>query len=129
MAEHADGSCLCGSLRFRILFPTLWSAHCHCSICRRAHGAGFVTWVGVALANFKFTADQTLHWYGSSTDSERGFCSRCGSTMLFRSLRWPGEMHVTVANVNMPLDRDPAKHVYTDTRVHWIRDLAADDQT
>ncbi len=38
------GGCLCGVVRYRIALPPLWVAHCHCSICRRAQGAGFVTW-------------------------------------------------------------------------------------
>ena len=124
--SSARGSCLCGSVRFRIRFPTLWSAHCHCTLCRRAHGAGFVTWVGAHEDRFELLTDRTLRWYGSSPDAERGFCTRCGSTLLFRSLQWPGEIHVTVANVNDPLDREPDKHVFTNTRVHWIRDLPED---
>jgi hypothetical protein len=122
-ADHAKGRCLCGSVRFRIRFPTLWSAHCHCTLCQRAHGAGFVTWVGVSDERFEVLAGDTLRWYGSTAEAERGFCTRCGSTVLFRSLKWPGEMHVTVANVDDPLDREPDKHVFTESRAHWIQEL------
>ena len=41
------GNCLCDSVRFQFELPSLFAGHCHCSMCRRAHGAGYVTWVGV----------------------------------------------------------------------------------
>lgn len=43
----ANGRCLCGALQFSVRFPTKWVAHCHCTMCRRAHGAAFVTWFEV----------------------------------------------------------------------------------
>ncbi len=49
MSEHATiaGGCLCGTVRFRVRTPTLFCAHCHCSMCRRNHGAGRAPWVTV----------------------------------------------------------------------------------
>ncbi|MGD9341034.1 MAG: GFA family protein, partial [Chromatiales bacterium] len=93
---------------------------------RRAHGAAFVTWLGydedsVAIAN----GDDTLRWYESSPGAERGFCVRCGSTIFFRSQRWPGELHITVANLDGDADRVPQAHVFWDSHVDWI-DLGAD---
>ena len=41
--SDASGKCLCGAVRFRMRFPSKWVAHCHCTMCRRAHGAAFVT--------------------------------------------------------------------------------------
>jgi hypothetical protein len=35
----AGFDCLCGAVRGRIARPSRWVAHCHCSVCRRAHGA------------------------------------------------------------------------------------------
>jgi hypothetical protein len=121
-----DGGCLCGAVRFTIGATSKWSAHCHCSLCRRAHGAAFVTWLGynedsVAIDN----GDDTLRWYESSPGAERGFCVRCGSTIFFRSKRWPGELHITVANLDGDADRVPQAHVFWDSHVDWI-DLGAD---
>lgn len=43
----ANAQCLCGDLKLEATLPSKWVAHCHCSLCRRAHGAAFVTWVGM----------------------------------------------------------------------------------
>lgn len=115
------GGCLCGGLRFRVVGPALWSAHCHCSRCQKAHGAAFVTWVGVAEDRASIEDEEgNLLWYRSSPEAERGFCRRCGSTLFFRSTRWPGELHIVRANFDGDLDREPSAHVFWDTHASWI---------
>jgi len=90
-------------------------------MCQRAHGAGYVTWVGVANEHFSLDlGEDKLVWYASSPDAERGFCSLCGSTLFFRSRRWPGETHITRANFPGAIDRMPEAHVFYDTHVDWM---------
>lgn len=113
------GSCLCGAVRFRVEAPTLWCAHCHCTMCQRTHGAAFVTWVGTAAERVTIE-DSRLTWYRSSDKAQRGFCASCGSSLFFRSERWPGEVHVTRANFHGGIDREPEGHVFFDTHVSWF---------
>ena len=120
MNATVPGRCLCGAVAFECTLPTKWVAHCHCSLCRRAHGAAFVTWAGFEQSRFRCTAgEQQLRWYRSTPEAERGFCTHCGSTLFFRSSRWPGEIHVAVANLDAPLDRAPQAHVYWNAHVDW----------
>jgi hypothetical protein len=121
MAMHTShGGCLCGYVRFRVEWPSQWVAHCHCTLCRRAHGAGYVTWFGMAEDRARIHDDAgSLRWYASSPGAERGFCARCGSSLFFRSERWPGELHITLANLDGPADRVPQAHVFWDTHVDW----------
>jgi hypothetical protein len=75
------------------------------------------------VAEEAFTITQgTEHfvWYASSEHSSRGFCSRCGTTLLFRSTLAPGEMHVTLANLDGPIDLAPQAHTFFDARVPWV---------
>ncbi len=119
-AGSVSGRCLCGALRFELILPTKWCAHCHCRMCQRAHGTALVTWVGVAESHFRLLHADSLVWYRSSPPAQRGFCNRCGSTVFFRSERWPGEVHVTLANLDGPIDRAPKAHVYYDSHVDWL---------
>lgn len=114
-----SGSCLCGSVQFSFAAPSLWCAHCHCTMCQRAHGAALVTWVGVDEKGLQFNHNGQLHWHPSSADSERGFCRECGSTLFFRSERWPGEVHIARANVDGEIDRLPASHAHWESHVDW----------
>lgn len=115
------GSCLCTAVQFQYEGPSLWCAHCHCSLCQRAHGAPVVTWVGVAEEQFQLTANHTLRWYRSSADSERGFCSCCGSTLFFRSERWPGQMHIVRTNLDSSIDTAPSVHVHCESQADWFQ--------
>ena len=115
------GECLCGTVKFEVTLPTKWCAHCHCTLCRRSHGAAFVTWFGVETDQFKFIqGEEKLTWYHSSQESKRGFCTNCGSHILFRSTKWLGETHLTLSNMIDPIDRQPQVHVFFDTHVGWL---------
>lgn len=114
------GQCLCGAVKFEVEWPSKWVAHCHCSLCRRAHGAGYVTWVGMAAERCRIDdGDGQLRWYASSPGAERGFCGRCGSPMLFRSQRWPGELHIARAHFSDAVDRAPQAHAFWNDHVDW----------
>jgi len=91
-------------------------------MCQAAHGAGIVTWVGCEESAVKINdEDHTLRWFKSSADAERGFCSRCGSPIFFRSTQWPGELHIARALFTGEIDRAPANHSFYDTHVEWMK--------
>ncbi|MCE2520679.1 MAG: GFA family protein, partial [Alphaproteobacteria bacterium] len=73
------GSCLCGAVRWLIDGPLTGMTHCHCSMCRKAHGAPFATYAAVDPESVTFLAgsDQT-GVFESSPGAVRSFCSRCG---------------------------------------------------
>ena len=119
--KSVHGGCLCGAVRFEAGLPSKWCAHCHCSMCRRAHGAGYVTWVGFDGNQFRLLqGDDRLAWYASSPGARRGFCRDCGSTMLFESERWAGETHVALACIDEAIDRQPQANVFYDAHVDWM---------
>jgi hypothetical protein len=118
--DAAEGGCQCGAVRFRIGLPPKWCAHCHCSMCRRAHGAGFVTWVGSASERFELlTGEADLRRYQSSELATRSFCGRCGTMLFFESSRWPGEIHVTLAHLDSSEGLAPQAHAYWGSRAPW----------
>lgn len=120
-AHSTHGSCLCGAVRFTATLPSRWVAHCHCTFCRRAHGAAFVTWVGLDEAAVAIADPQgALRWNESSPGARRGFCGRCGSPLFFQGERWPGELHIARALFTGPVDREPQMHAYWDTHVSWV---------
>lgn len=119
-AATRTGGCFCGAVRYRVGLPALWVAHCHCSMCRRAQGAAFVTWVGTAADRFAIeSGGEVLQRFHSSPAATRSFCGRCGSPLFFQSSRWPGEMHVTLASLDDPAGLEPQAHAYWDSRAPW----------
>jgi hypothetical protein len=119
--KRVTGSCLCGKLNFSAQLPTLWVAHCHCTLCQKNAGAAIVTWAGFNETDVTIEdSGKTLKWYSATENAYRGFCSHCGTTLFFKSARWPGELHITVVNIQQALDREPQTHVHWDTKQAWL---------
>ena len=79
------GSCLCGGVRYEITGPLVGPGNCHCSMCRKQHGAAFRSRARVQLTDFKWVQGEDLvRFYESSPGTRRGFCSVCGSPMANR---------------------------------------------
>jgi hypothetical protein len=90
-------------------------------MCRKFHGAGYVTWVGFERDQVRFTqGEDQLAWHQSSPGAQRGFCRLCGSSMFFRSERWAGELHVALACFDDTIDRHPQANVFFDNHVDWM---------
>ena len=121
MSMQAKGSCFCGAVEFTANFPSKWCSHCHCSMCRKTHGAGYVTWVGFESEQVEISrgGDQ-LNWFDSSPGAQRGFCQTCGSSLFFRSERWKGELHIALGCLDGSIDRLPQANVFFDEHVDWM---------
>ena len=120
--SSVSGSCLCGAVRFRVRLPSLFCGHCHCSMCRRNHGAGFVTWFAVPRAQLEIEAgEEDLRRYSSSAHGSRTFCTRCGSSLFCDSEKHPEQVDIPLANVEGPIDREPEIHEYYSDRASWIQ--------
>ena len=48
------GSCLCGGIKFEITGPLSGPLNCHCSQCRKQHGAPFRSRVRVEVKDFRW---------------------------------------------------------------------------
>ncbi len=115
------GGCLCGAVQFTASTPAKWCAHCHCSMCRRQHGAGYVTWVGFHSEQVELQDSKAaLQWHESSPGSRRGFCSICGSSLFFESDKWAGETHVALGCIDEPHTFQAQAHAFFDTHVNWM---------
>lgn len=81
-SEHSGG-CLCGGVRYRVRGALRDVIACHCSQCRRTSGH-FVAASGAPSADITLTNADTLVWYSSSEEAQRGFCNRCGGNLFWR---------------------------------------------
>ena len=122
--EVHEGGCLCGAVRYRIAGSLDNAAHCHCSMCRRASGAPFVTWVVVPIDGFEVVAGEPVV-YRSSADSERRFCPNCGAQLTFWTSRAADTMDVTVGTLDDPERCRANRHIWTSSQ---LRSLHVDDR-
>lgn len=117
--DERSGGCLCGALRFAVRGDALFSALCHCSICRRAAGAPAVAWAMFPLAAFRLERG-ALATYASSPGVERGFCGHCGTTLSFAADFLPGLIDLTIASFDDPAALPPQLHMWERERLAWL---------
>ncbi len=119
-AQRVSGSCLCGAVPFTVELPSLFCAHCHCTMCQRNHGAAYVTWFGAARERLSVDAgNELLTRYASSEHGSRTFCSRCGSSLFCENDHHPERVDIPLANMQGPIDRPPQMHTFFDDRPAW----------
>jgi hypothetical protein len=76
------GSCLCGEVRYQLEGAPQFINHCHCSMCRKVHGAAFGSFLHADGRGFHWTAgEQRVKTYESSPGNLRAFCTNCGSNV------------------------------------------------
>lgn len=114
-----QGVCLCGAVRYEIDGPFRNLTHCHCSMCRKHHGAPFSTFAGAPLAGFRWLSgeDRVTH-YESSANARRSFCGTCGSVtpMLMAEM---GMVFAPAGNLIGDLGVRPQAHIFVGSKAPW----------
>ena len=119
--QTIQGQCLCGGVKFEADLPAKWCAHCHCTFCRRAHGAPFVTWAGFAEERVRMLAGEDLLVnFKATPQATRSFCRACGGQIFFQGDRWPGEIHIARALLEETADLRPTAHSYFSDKASWM---------
>lgn len=106
------GSCLCGGVTFTLDKPLRNSVACHCIQCRKTSGH-YVSATQVPPGQLHITRDETLTWYRSSPEAERGFCNRCGSSLFWRHEADNGAVSVMTGTLDGHTGITTEKHIFT----------------
>ena len=115
-----QGGCLCGGIRYEISGPLTEVDNCHCSMCRRFHGAAFATYARVRAEHFRWlSGEDLLSVYETSPGNGWAFCRVCGS-----SLGVPEDGRLRDIALG-PLDSDPgvrpAEHIFVGSKAPWFQ--------
>jgi hypothetical protein len=78
------GSCLCGQVSFELRGTLDDVIACHCSQCRKQTG-NFWASTHTADKDLHFIKKESLAWFRSSHNAQRGFCRTCGSTLFWKA--------------------------------------------
>jgi hypothetical protein len=134
MNTTIKASCLCGKIRWEIDGPLevpssgdgvdvlklLSMSHCHCSRCRKAHGAPYATFLLAREEQFTITHGKGLAVrYESAPGGFRTFCGDCGSVVP-DGTAWSGYVGMPAG----PFDADPglrpASHLFVGSKAPWV---------
>ena len=113
-----SGACLCGAVRYEIARRLLDAGNCHCTMCRKAHGAAFATYAEVDPKEFSWACGEELvAFYEASPNTSRMFCSVCGSTLGGTE---GGRINaVTLGTVEGDPGIRPRSHIFVGSKAIW----------
>ena len=116
------GSCLCGGVGYHLEGDgVLVISHCHCSMCRKASGAAFASFVMVLITDFVWTrGEQLIHKYESSKGIFRCHCSCCGSPLPLQDPHL-SLMAVPAGSLDSPSCNWPHVETFTDDALPFMR--------
>lgn len=112
------GSCLCGAVTYEIAGSFLGAGHCHCGMCRKAHGAVYATWGFIRPDQFRWTSDEAhIGRYSTSPGQERCFCRKCGSPLVATHDGKVSE--VVLGSVDGDPGVRPEAHIFVRFKAPW----------
>jgi hypothetical protein len=115
-----QGHCECRRVSYEADCEVSDFSHCHCSQCRRLHGAAYATFAGVEAGKFRYlSGKEDLKIYASSDDHKRVFCGNCGSNILTSVDAYPDELYLSMGAVNGNPSLPEAYHIFVGSKAPW----------
>jgi hypothetical protein len=105
------GRCLCGAVSFEIEGPLLAPSLCHCSQCRRLHGAPGA-YTSAPITAYRITGEESLNWYPTSQRAEQAFCKICGSKLFWREVGGGTVLEATMGCLDAPTGLKLSRHIF-----------------
>lgn len=112
------GNCLCGAVKWQVDGEIDRMTHCHCSMCRKAHGAAFGTYASAAAEKFSLVSGKdAIVTYESSPGFTRAFCGACGSVVPFTGAK--GNVAMPAGCLNEDPGIRPQAHIFATQKAPW----------
>ena len=112
------GSCLCGAVTYEVSGSFIHIGNCHCSMCRKSHGAAFATWGIIDPQQLRWTSGESeIRAYESSPGRQRLFCSHCGSPLASAHDGAVGE--VVLGTLDDDPGARPMEHIFVESKASW----------
>jgi len=104
-------SCLCGAVTVTVEGELAPPDACHCTMCRKQSGHFWCS-TDIPRERVSLAGEDRLTWYQSSEKVRRGFCSTCGSFLLWDV---PGRSRLAIAmgTFDKPTGTHIEKHIFT----------------
>jgi len=123
MSGPFRGSCLCRAIQFEVDRFEPQTGNCHCSMCRKFHGAAYATLAEASRTNFRWLrGEDQLKSYTADNGSSRRFCARCGSSLTFASPAGdPDLVEIALGCFDDEVPIKPDAHIFVGSGATWAR--------
>lgn len=121
MSGPYRGSCLCAAIQFEVDEFGPRTGNCHCSMCRKFHGAAFATIAEARRDHFRWISGEDLiKGYTAENGTTRSFCSNCGSSLTFASPNQDLDLvEIALGCFDDEVPVHPDAHIYVASGANW----------
>ena len=112
------GGCLCGAIRYEATPVESENCYCHCRMCQRWTGSVIATSAIIPKQNLRITKGEPKY-YQSSSHVDRGFCSDCGSPLIFRAI-YEDWLAIQTGTLDDPEVAPPSAHYGVEGTISWL---------
>lgn len=118
--KKITGKCLCEGIKYEIEGELGPIYNCHCTKCRRWHGAAFRTRASVKTEQFHWVSgEDILSKFYSSSDTIKWFCSVCGSNLISTYEHRPDVIGIPLGGLEQDPGNRPEAHIFVASKSPW----------
>ena len=114
------GGCFCEAVRYEAEVNLHEAHYCHCKICQKTSGAPAELGVFVKPGTLKLTKAEPK-FFQTSRIGRRGFCSECGSRLIWMSPSKAEWTNVSVGSLDHPEHVVPKEHMCVESQLPWYK--------
>ena len=119
--QTLTGRCLCEGIAYEISGELGPIFNCHCSKCRRWHGAAFRTRATINVSQFIWLkGEELLSRYYSSEYVVKHFCSVCGSNLISTYDNAPETIGIPLGGLEQAPNNKPEGHIWVGSKSPWF---------
>lgn len=119
--SNIRGKCLCENVEYEISGALGPVFNCHCSKCRRWHGAPFRTRASVNISQFNILrGSDCISSYKSSDNVTKHFCKVCGSP-LHSTYADKADVIGLALGALENVDCQPEANIFTGSKASWYK--------
>lgn len=118
--QKLTGKCLCEAIEYEITGELGPIFNCHCSKCRRWHGAAFRTRATIKSSQFQWLkGEEYLSRYHSSENVIKHFCATCGSNLISTYDDRPDKVGVPLGGLDQNPNNKVEGHFFVGSKSPW----------
>ncbi|MEW8562531.1 MAG: GFA family protein [Candidatus Thiodiazotropha sp.] len=92
--------------------------NCHCSMCRKAHGTAFGSFLHVSTDGFQWiSGKEQIKTYRAPNQDDRCFCSNCGSSVPV--IEKDNNVIIPAGTLDSDPGIKPIAHIFTGSKAPW----------
>ena len=118
--EGQEGSCLCGTIRYKLNSEVRSVVNCHCNFCRSHSGGAFATYAVLPLSDLELIEGEPKLSTFDAEEGKKHFCSSCGTPIFNINARYPGLCMVYFGTLAKNRDLSPRVNIWCESMLEWV---------